>query len=345
MPDDDGFILQMSRIDDSGEYGRLFLWRDGAVAVLLAEMSPRINWLPLFFVLPTVQQERRLFFSENLFGDSGDGTVYWLDLQTCPGPLCQLQTGGDALPDWSPDETQTLLVRFGADGRLTLALGDDAGLETAAIGPGWSPIWAADDAFAYVHPDPALDPAEWAANSMATEWVRAVVAETAVTEQVLLTSETLRRSLSEAERPAHLGIITAFPRPAQPGQWLIQATTAFNSVARQDYVFSFDETSGAIALLLPPDDFQGTPVQLVGNGRYLAAFTSQSYLLYDLDRGQTVAFDAPQTGFPHVNWSADGRWFVVIDEAGLRLVAPGSGYERPIFHGMDGCGTAVWVNR
>lgn len=29
----------------------------------------------------------------------------------------------------------------------------------------------------------------------------------------------------------------------------------------------------------------------------------------------------------------------------LRLVAPGSRYERPLFHGIDSCGTAVWVNR
>jgi hypothetical protein len=110
-------------------------------------------------------------------------------------------------------------------------------------------------------------------------------------------------------------------------------------------VFSFDRDSGSITVISTIDEGQGLPLELHGDGRFLAVFTSGGYIVYDLKLQRTMSFSISQFIFPQVDWSADEQWFIVPEEGILRLVAPGSRYERPIFHGIEGCGTAVWVNR
>ncbi|MEJ2749650.1 MAG: hypothetical protein P8183_17350 [Anaerolineae bacterium] len=128
-------------------------------------------------------------------------------------------------------------------------------------------------------------------------------------------------------------------------------TTAFlyTAVPRQDDWFSFNQRTGEIELLLEVADAQGFPAQIEGNGRYLTVMGLESgspvYYVHDLERQQTRTYSAAFISPDGVDWSADGRWFVLPGKGMLRVVAPGSRYERPLFHNQDQCGTAVWVNR
>ena len=110
-----------------------------------------------------------------------------------------------------------------------------------------------------------------------------------------------------------------------------------------------DLVSGAITELADFKYSSGYPLVLEGNGRYLTTVTSENstptYFAYDLERERSLTYKLSPFIYSQIDWSADGQWFVLPEDGRLRLIAPGSRYERPLFHGIDGCGTAVWVNR
>ncbi len=316
----------------------------------LAEAVPAQSWLPSAYILPDSVQERFLVFYQGPDELADNYTFDWLDLAHCPGSACQLQTG-DALPLWSPDEQKTVLPWTNMADVPMLSLGDAQGVETADTRVGWSPVWVDDAAFAYFRPDSALEPIESVTDMTSTELMLAEFVGTAVspTAQSLLTSADLLEAMPENGRPDYLLMYAVIAHPARPDQWFIQATSALGGTDGQDYLFGYDRQSGDVSLVLSLDDrFQGT-VQVEGNGRFLATTTMENntpvYLLHDLQSRRTTTYPFAPAFFMGADWSANGDWLVMMDGESLRLIAPGSSYERPIFHGVAGCGTAVWVNK
>jgi hypothetical protein len=348
MPDDEGVAVMSFDFNASGD-GRIFLWQDGVVTTLV-ETAPTRSWLPANYILPNSAKDRFLIFYYREGDDpAANYTFEWLDLAHCPGPSCQLQTGS-ALPLWSPDEQKTVLIHTNATGAPTLGLGAADGVETAGIGLGWSPAWIDDATFAYLRPDTPLEDIEAVGDLTGTALVLVDWSETAVplSSQVILTSDDLLDAVPSSRRPAHLLMYTLIVNPARPDQWFIQATTSLNSPTGQDYLFAYDWQSGQISSLLELGGRAQAGMQLEGNGRYLTLITSENndpvYLIYDLENGRTVSYPFTPSFYIGADWSADGQWLLILDEEALRLIAPGSRYERPIFHEIAGCGAAVWVN-
>lgn len=346
MPNDNGAIFHADQLFSSEGDGRLYLWQDGDVTILLDDL-PSISWLPTNFILPSIQNNRYYFFYQPDPRESSNFVFHWLDLLTCPGPACKMQTG-EWLPYWSPQDTQAILIQIHGDGAPTIALSGKDGQPAAEIGNGWSPLWLDDITFAYLRPDPALDPTQLDFNNFKTELVITELAGTAVapkSSRVILDSETLLAALPEAGPPSQLTMLSVFSNPTQPDNLFITASTLFDETIRQDYVFGLDRDSEAITVLGTIDNRQGFPLELHGDGRFLTTFTSEGYLIYDLNSQRTMTYPLTQFVFPQVDWSANEQWLIVPEAGILRLVAPGSGYERPLFHGLVGCGTAVWVQR
>jgi hypothetical protein len=345
MPGDDGALVQFNT-NDINEGSFIFLWQAGE-ATNLSSNAPNQYWRPYSFPFPSAPSDRYLFFYELGEETTGKTTFYWLDLFDCPGPNCQMQSG-DALPYWSPDESKAILYRFTSDGLPTLALAGADGAQTAVIGPGWLPAWLDDDTFAYVRPDSSYDPERTGGGELKTELVISDVAAAAIIPeslQVLLHSNVLLAAIPEADPSTFLSLLVGVLfDPNQPETWYLLAITTMD----ESYLFTFDQSSGAITVLTTID-FGSYPLELRGDGRYLATVTRENnapaYFVYDLEQERPLTYDLPGSVYPQIDWSADGQWFASPDEGVLRLVAPGSRYERPLFHGMDGCGTAVWVNR
>ncbi|MCP4425959.1 MAG: hypothetical protein GY803_15815 [Chloroflexi bacterium] len=349
MPDDDGAVAMSFDFSDLAD-GRIFLWRNGVVTAL-AETAPTHSWMPSIFVLPGDAQERFLVFYQPGDETNEEITFGWLDLAHCPGPACQLQTG-DALPLWSPNAKATVLIQTGQDDMPTLSLGDAQGRETVALGAGWSPAWVDDTAVAYLRPDASLEPIENVTELTSTElglidWTAPAVSSPL---QTLINSADLLATLPENGRPDQLLMYAVIADPARPDQLFIQATTALGGVAGRDYLFAFDRQGRDVSLILSLDDrIQGT-AQVEGNGRYLATISMENnnpvYLLHDLESHRTVTtYPFAPAFFIGADWSANGDWLVMMDDDAMRLIVPGSRYERPIFHGVGECGAAVWVNK
>lgn len=347
MPDDEGAILLLNQFNTEVE-GQLFLWRDGVATRLLAD-APGFNWIPSFYLLPAMDTDRFLTFYETFVEDSVQIKASWLNLAACPGPACQLQSG-DRLIYQSPDGGRSLLLGFSNYGPTALSLGDAAGTLVDDVGNGWSPLWLDENTLVYVRPDPALDLEFFVNNSGETELVWADAAD-AASVRTMVTSTALRDVLPEFGRPVHLSILSAVPHPRQPEAWIIHTTTSLSTaVPRRDFWFSFDAAADESKLLLELKSDQIFGTRIEGNGRYLTTTGLEEdgtpvYFVHDLERGQTYSYQTLYIGPTLIDWSADGNWFVLAGDKMLRLVAPGSRYERPLFHGQDQCAMAVWVNR
>lgn len=347
LPDGRGAVVQFNVFDESGEHAVLFLWQVGQASVISA-MSPENLWLPVSYMFPAIQSDRYLFFYDFAVENPSELTFYWLDMLDCPD--CELQSS-TGFPYWSPDESKAILLKFGENDVPELALLDAAGVETAVIGPGWLPIWLDNETFAYVRPESGTDLAA-GSSEMKTELIISNVAQTAVRPeslQVLLHTNALLAALPEGNPSSQLALLSALPHPHQPDMWYLLAMAVIENNITQSYLFSFDAISGAITALAAFDDSAGYPLELAGNGRYLTTVASEnnvpSYFLYDLAEARPYTYELPPAIYPQIDWSANGRWLVLPEDGLLRLIAPGSRYERPLFHGLDGCGTAVWVNR
>ena len=90
-----------------------------------------------------------------------------------------------------------------------------------------------------------------------------------------------------------LFLLSALPDPNQPDTWYLLAMTTFDGRVDQSYLFTFDLGSGAIIKLAALDYSSGMyPLELEGNGRYLATVTNENnvpiLLSLRFGRGTTV---------------------------------------------------------
>jgi hypothetical protein len=155
----------------------------------------------------------------------------------------------------------------------------------------------------------------------------------------------LLAAVPETGPSAFLSLLGVLFDPNQPEMWYLLAMTTID----ESYLFTFDQSSGAITVLTTLEFGSGYSLELRGNGRYLATVTradnAPAYFVYDLERERPLTYELPPANYPQIDWSADGQWLALPGDGVLRLIAPGSRFERPLFHGIDSCGTAVWVNR
>jgi hypothetical protein len=79
----------------------------------------------------------------------------------------------------------------------------------------------------------------------------------------------------------------------------------------------------------------------VADDRLLAVYDLQQDELRFFDIGPKPFFE--QITWPSFDWSADGRWLVVVHDGLLYLVAPEYGYRHVVIPEAPGCRQAVWM--
>jgi hypothetical protein len=70
--------------------------------------------------------------------------------------------------------------------------------------------------------------------------------------------------------------------------------------------------------------------------------------VHDLEANETKTFAARYPlytfRYPFYDWSADGKWLILVDDGYLRLIAPAYDYNRLILHDLHRCSHVAWVD-
>jgi hypothetical protein len=84
---------------------------------------------------------------------------------------------------------------------------------------------------------------------------------------------------------------------------------------------------------------------------YLAESGTNQWVISTTRIGQPgrLEFKARYPGYsfnhPFFDWSLDGHWLLIVEEAFIKLVAPNEGYERIIPHENGACSYPAWIKR
>jgi hypothetical protein len=170
--------------------------------------------------------------------------------------------------------------------------------------------------------------------------------------QTLLTMEDARTALPDLPPSVHITGLNSYPEE-MPEQLFLSVTMLIANTMENSYLLQYDWRTGEIATLPGPGS---DPVSLYGgfviaNGRYLMFSDyndpNLALRLYDIaNQTWRVYSGSPPRFFVdrQQTWSTDGNWLVLPDEDAVRLIAPDQDYEKLLFHGLDFCETAFWVN-
>ena len=84
------------------------------------------------------------------------------------------------------------------------------------------------------------------------------------------------------------------------------------------------------------------------NNRYFLIAVNEQFnvvmRLYDAEENDYASYSARSAWRGGYDWTLDGDWLLILEEYGIRLVAPNHDYEHFIVHDFGECETAVWVN-
>jgi hypothetical protein len=304
--------------------------------------------------------------------DESSGTAWqWLDVPACLAGECRLQPAGARL-DWSPGGEHTLF--WLNDGRrLRRFLGDSQGNPVRELDVN-ATAWLSAGEFAGIDhsfgemvnagneelgvtlPQNTQPEASQRAYGLAA--TGAVVLSSVGDEapRTLLTAADLLAMIPVGEWPLRFNVTSVWAAPGRADLLLIQASgmaydfsSSAGSAGQRDYLF-LAGTGGAAHLL-----WSGTLLSWVTfspDGRWLAWIDvgdDRLLAVYDLQQDELRFFDIgpkpffEQITWPSFDWSADGRWLVVVHDGLLYLVAPEYGYRHVVIPEAPGCRQAAWV--
>ncbi len=238
-----------------------------------------------------------------------------------------------------PDETQ----------RLIYSVGDAAGEEIAVLENAYYPVWLDGRTLAYLQSIPSHDPHQPPENKLMT----AVITEndTVQIETLLATSE-VGAALPGGPPTGQLYLAAMTPYPAtQPEQLFLSIFDWQDNVGQSSYLLQYDWQKHEWATLdsIPANRPWSTIHQ---HGRYLTSglYTDSGYEvhLYDIpdQRWQVYEGERPRFSFGGpLSWSDDGHWFILLESGLVRLIAPEYEYQKLLFHGLDNCEGALFVDR
>lgn len=344
---------------DGFVYGLIGLGNgDGVLLSVTTEAGNQIRWWQPDRETILVDQGQNLYVGSTFLYPGGDeadryainfyegprGIPAWrlLDESNCTENACELLVI-DQWPLVSPDGRFRLMIGLD-ENRWTrqISLEDAAGELRTSFGHGFNPVWLNDEEFAYIRAaDSSLNvyPAQ-------TTLVKVNVTQTSnnITE---ITPADISASFNNIVPPDDLLIGGLLPGP--DGQWLLLVHSPGPLQLSLTYLIAYAPATGRMALYENLREFE-TAVFLSNspdNRHFLIAVLEQSGVamrLYDVQQNQYRSYAVPSAWRGRYDWSANSDWLLILEEDGVRLVAPAYDYERRIVHDYLGCETAVWVN-
>jgi len=337
IPDDDG-LLVFRRDQSRPDEHHLVLWRPGDPVIEIGRsLGVRFDGSSPGATIQIIDR------------GYGWGAFRLLDVSQCTAQECRLVPAPTNALEWSPDGR--FLIRINPrSGRFyvrNLATRTERMLTTAI-----SAHWADNNTVALV---------SWEYPQLNTQ--RITLFDMAQgNRRELVDLADLRAALPDRPQLSE-GVLYIHDVLAWPGREDSYLVTVFP----QDPLASFFPTSSKIHILavetgrVPTVEHLATmqgqvlsSMALSPSGRWLAnpvfqPETNTALLtLLDLENGQTETISYAHksiTDQSSYDWSADGNWLVVADRGVLRLIAPGSGYERAIVPPLAGCAYSAFVNR
>jgi type II secretory pathway pseudopilin PulG len=357
--DDDQQIALRQHLPREPYRLRIVAWSNGRAAVLYdatyaALTDHSLGWLSIGgqtgLLLADYQGTTRQPAYRLIESGGADGSCLQAD--------CPLQAL-DGFPKWSPDGTHSLLQ---VEGRLYL--GDGHGRARLDLGQGHDAFWLDDERFGFIRPpgDQGLQAEEivlGASNGsdLAAVWSTAALDSSLsganadsrfFIQHVALGGRDRHRLLLYGRQYAgddSLYAVFSLPLEVGTGQVMVVGP------ARLELVL--DRTPAGLPSAADPNGH--APFVVSSDGRwltaaYLAEQGSDSWVILATEIGQDNGFrysaDYPGYSFnqPFFDWSADGRWLLIVDETFIRLVAPEAGYERIVAHDKRNCSYPAWLD-
>ena len=328
LPNGDGVVLQ--EIPDGVNHpdSRLLLWQNGETRVLLD--APAVS-TPVFFTGRADPSGRWLVVGLTI--DVNRPTYALLDLGNCAASGCRLDAL-PGLPTWSPDGRRTLVT---AEGSSDLSMGDGAARSLAKVGSGFGPFWVDNETYGYAaltHFEPPV--------------IVTATVEGGQTNR-LLGAQDLLEPRPDAGAP--FGMIHGATDSVEGAAWLWAIAMQGRGANEQYRLFLIDPRSGRT--IRAPFEGSFTRPAFSPDGRWLVVTqsytTTQSIHVYDAETRQanTLSFDAPHPAFspPHLAWSRDSRWLLVLHDGVLHLIAPDQSSHTAIVPASSGCAFAAWIDR
>ncbi|HUM72488.1 MAG TPA: hypothetical protein PLK31_26990, partial [Chloroflexota bacterium] len=239
----------------------------------------------------------------------------------------------------SPHETQ----------QMVYALGNAAGEEIMALENAYYPIWLDGRTLAYLQSIPSNNPHQPSENKLMTA---VITGDNSVEIENRLTMEEIRATLPDLPPTSQLYLagMTSYPA-AQPEQLFLSVFDWQGNMAQRGYLLQYDWQEHEWSSI-DSEFVSATWGDIRQHGRYLTVggYTNAGYAihLYDIPNQRWQVYEVDNSRFlsgSPAAWSEDGNWFILLDSGLIRLVAPEHRYEKRLFHGLDYCGTALFVDR
>ncbi|GIK56769.1 MAG: hypothetical protein BroJett015_24320 [Chloroflexota bacterium] len=249
----------------------------------------------------------------------------------------------------SPDGRYTLITVPDENQRQIYSVGNAAGEKITTLEHAYNPVWLDGRTLAYVQSIPSNDLNEPAETSLTT----AVMSEDGTVQiEHPLTIDHIRAALPGLPSNSRVYIATMTPYPAtQPEQLFLSIFDWQGNMLQRGYLLQYDWQKHEWAILdNAPANHPWWAIQQ--HGRYLAlavyGISESEVYLYDIPNQRWQVYTGGNPGFIFDNplpWSDDGRWFIVLESGLVRLIAPEYEYQKLLFHGLDNCVAALFVDR
>lgn len=359
LPEDSGLILragfpgvEMARLE-------LVLRRHGKETPLFnegtTELSARLVDIP-------VNTESESVLLSAIQGSTGRTTYRLLPFESCAGGACDV-LDLQGFPLWSPSGGRTLVL-VGSE----LYLGDSSGKPIDFIDRAFSPFWLTSDTFGYIRlRGNALDESpemELVLGRAVSNDLRPLIKSAELLRQIdgnLTGGFRIRYVVADPNDPNRL-FLAGTPIADGGNHFYIIALSLSGDIitlspetalSRVEVLLSLDGLPVGDQSTLTPTGYP--PFVLTPDGRWLTVVrfadpvtNTWELYLHNVARQETkvitLNYPAYPAPFPFYDWSADGKWLLLIDDGFLRLVAPDYDYERIITHEYVACRYPAWVN-
>ncbi len=343
----DGFVYGLTTMGN----------KDGALLTIMTGTGGQIRWWQPDRQRILVEQAQNVYVSSAFlftneetdkhiinFYTGPEGVPSWklLDENNCTADSCELVD----ISDWpmvSPNGRYRLMISLVEDvWTHHITLEDMATDSQTPHGLGFSPVWLDDQTFAFVRVDNS-DFNNYPSQSTLLI-INAAQTSGPITE---ITMDDISASINNAVSLNDLMIGGLMP--GVDGNWLLLLFATDPAQLSLAYLFEYFPETGKISFFQSFREFQ-TAVFLGSSpdNRYFSiAVLEESGVamrLYDVQQNQYRSYSVPSAWRGGYDWTPDSEWLLILEEDGVRLVAPAYDYERRIVHDFSGCETAVWVN-